>query len=353
MVQESRFAGLLSFFGFFANPLVIILVIASSVSLALGENVGGLIIIAIVLFSVLLNFLMEFQARHAAEDIQKQIAITAAVVRDGREQQRPTVELVPGDIIRLNAGDLVPADARLLEVKDLHVRESVLTGESLPVEKTATDLAKEKHGVADASNSVKNGRLIMNFSEITTTQIATVVGVILLIAVGIAVLYSIRKRKTERLRTQFGGAEYSRVVEQSDSRRKAEAVLDGRAERVERLHIRPLAAGDRARFVDSWARVQNRFVDGPGSAVTDADQLLGDVMSTRGYPVSDFEQRVADISADHPLVLDNYRAAHHAAVRQAQGQASTEELRKAMIHYRTLFEELVNEPETASAKSAT
>jgi hypothetical protein len=193
----------------------------------------------------------------------------------------------------------------------------------------------------------------MNFSEITTTQIATVVGVILLIAAGVAVLYSIRKRKTERLRTQFGGAEYSRVVEQSDSRRKAEAVLDGRAERVERLHIRPLAAGDRARFVDSWARVQNRFVDGPGSAVTDADQLLGDVMSTRGYPVSDFEQRVADISADHPLVLDNYRAAHHTAVRQAQGQASTEELRKAMIHYRTLFEELVNEPETASAKSAT
>ena len=135
LVQESRFAALLSFFGFFANPLVIILVIASGVSLALGEHVGGLIILAIVLFSVILNFLMEFQARHAVEDIQKQIAITAAVVRDGREQELPTAELVPGDIVRLNAGDLVPADARLLEVKDLHVRESVLTGESLPVEK--------------------------------------------------------------------------------------------------------------------------------------------------------------------------------------------------------------------------
>jgi Mg2+-importing ATPase len=160
MVQESHFTTLLSFFGYFANPLVIILVVASGVSLALGEHAGGLIIIAIVLFSVLLNFLMEFQARHAVEDIQKQIASTAAVVRNGREQELPTVEIVPGDIIRLNAGDLVPADARLLEVKDLHVRESVLTGESLPVEKTATDLTKEKHGVGDASNSVFLGTAV-------------------------------------------------------------------------------------------------------------------------------------------------------------------------------------------------
>jgi Mg2+-importing ATPase len=160
LVRESRFAALLSFFGFFANPLVIILVIASGISLALGEHVGGLIIITIVLFSVLLNFLMEFQARHAVEGIRKQIAITAAVMRDGREQQLPIADLVPGDIVRLKAGDLVPADARLLEVRDLHVRESVLTGESLPVEKTATALSKEKHGIADASNSVFLGTAV-------------------------------------------------------------------------------------------------------------------------------------------------------------------------------------------------
>jgi len=134
-----------------------------------------------------------------------------------------------------------------------------------------------------------------------------------------------------------------KVFENYWKRQQAEAALDKRAERVEALHIRPLAPGDRTRFVDSWARVQARFVDGPGSAVTDADQLLGDVMSVRGYPVSDFEQRSADISVDHPLVLENYRAAHRSAVRQAQGQASTEELRQAMIHYRTLFEELVAE----------
>jgi hypothetical protein len=98
--------------------------------------------------------------------------------------------------------------------------------------------------------------------------------------------------------------------------------------------------------------VQARFVDGPGVALTEADQLLRDVMSTRGYPVSDFEQRAADISVDHPLVLEHYRSAHEIAVRQTQGQASTEDLRQAMIHYRTLFEELVGEPELARAKTA-
>ncbi len=160
LVQESRFVALLSFCGFFANPLVIILVVASGISLALGEHIGGLIIIAIVLFSVLLNFLMEFQAQHAVEEIQKQIAITAVVMRDGRPQDLPIAEIVPGDIVRLKAGDLVPADARLLEVKDLHVRESVLTGESLPVEKTMVDLSEGKHGIADASNSVFLGTAV-------------------------------------------------------------------------------------------------------------------------------------------------------------------------------------------------
>jgi hypothetical protein len=98
--------------------------------------------------------------------------------------------------------------------------------------------------------------------------------------------------------------------------------------------------------------VQTQFVDGPGAAVTGADHLLGEVMSTRGYPVSDFEQRAADISVDHPLVLENYRSAHKIAIRQTQGEASTEELRQAMIHYRTLFDELVGEPLMARAKAA-
>lgn len=184
----------------------------------------------------------------------------------------------------------------------------------------------------------------MDLSQITATQIGIVIVVLLMLLACIAIAFTIRKRRTERLRTKFGGSEYTRAVEEGGNRRNAEAALNQRAERVDRLHIRPLAVADRARFVESWAKVQARFVDGPGGAVSDADQLLNDVMSTRGYPMSDFEQRAADISVDHPLVLDNYRAAHETALRQSRGQARTEDLRLAMIHYRTLFEELVNEP---------
>src|SRR5271170_3553105 len=149
----------------------------------------------------------------------------------------------------------------------------------------------------------------MNLAEISMTQIAIAMAVVVIVVAGIGILLFARKRRTEKLRTQFGGAEYTRAVKEGGSQRKAEAALDKRSERVEALHIRPLSLADRARFVDSWTRVQARFVDGPGGAVTDADQLLGDVMSTHGYPMSDFEQRAADISVDHPLVRENYRAA--------------------------------------------
>lgn len=157
MVGESRFAGLLTFFRFFANPLVLILLVASGVSLVFGDRIGGVIIILIVLISVILNFSMEFQARRAVAEIQRQIATTAAVLRDGAEKELPVAELVPGDVIRLNAGDLVPADARLLDSKDLHVRESALTGESLPVDKAVSDLPDGKYGIEDAVNCIFMG----------------------------------------------------------------------------------------------------------------------------------------------------------------------------------------------------
>jgi len=192
----------------------------------------------------------------------------------------------------------------------------------------------------------------MSLSALSTVQIAIIIAVAVLLVAGIAIVFSFRKRKTERLRTQFGGAEYNRAVKEGGSRQRAEAVLDKRADRVESFHIQPLGPGDRTRFVESWRRVQARFVDGPGGALTEADQLLRDVMSTRGYPVSDFEQRAADISVDHPLVLEHYRSAHEIAVRQIQGQASTEDLRQAMIHYRALFEKLVDEPELARTTTA-
>jgi hypothetical protein len=182
------------------------------------------------------------------------------------------------------------------------------------------------------------------FTQLSTTQIGVGIATVVLVAACIAIWIFTRQRRTERLRGQFGDAEYARAVKEGGSQRQAEAALDERAVRIEKLHIRPLTPADRLRFVDSWTRVQARFVDGPGGAVTDADKLLSDVMSTRGYPVSDFEQRAADISVDHPLVLENYRAAHQSAVRQTRGQANTEDLRQAMIHYRTFFDELVNEP---------
>jgi hypothetical protein len=192
----------------------------------------------------------------------------------------------------------------------------------------------------------------MNLSALSTAQILAIIGVIVVLAAGIVVAFFFQKRRTQKLRTQFGSAEYARALKEGGSQRKAEDLLDKRADHVEALHIRPLAPADRARFTESWARVQARFVDGPGGAVTDADQLVGAVMSTRGYPVSDFEQRAADLSVDHPRVLENYRAAHQTALRQSQGQANTEDLRQAMIHYRALFEELVGEPEAARAKAA-
>src|SRR5271165_3365206 len=130
----------------------------------------------------------------------------------------------------------------------------------------------------------------MNIPTLSTTEIVLAVALVAVLAVGIAASFLQRKRRTEKLRTKFGGAEYAREVEK-DGRRNAEAGLEGRAQRVEGFHIRPLAAADRARFVESWRGVQARFVDGPAGAVTEADQLLCDVMATRGYPVSAFEQR--------------------------------------------------------------
>ena len=192
----------------------------------------------------------------------------------------------------------------------------------------------------------------MNITTLSARDLGIIIAAAtIMVGLIVAAWLSLRKRRTEKLRTQFGGTEYDRTLQEDGSRRHAEAGLKERNERVESLPIRPVTPGDRARFIESWQRIQARFVDGPGGAVTEADQLLGDVMSTRGYPVSDFDQRAADISVAHPLVLQNYRTAHEIAARQAQGLANTEDLRQAMIHYRTLFQELVGQPELARAKA--
>jgi hypothetical protein len=186
--------------------------------------------------------------------------------------------------------------------------------------------------------------------NLTTSQIVIIVG--LLVAAAIVIVFAVRRRRSQRLRQQFG-PEYERALAQGGDRRQAEAKLAERAERVKSYHLRPLAAADRANYLEAWNRVQAQFVDNPSAAVASADNLLGQVMAARGYPVSDFEQRAADISVDHPSVVQNYRTAHDIAVRHARGEAGTEDLRKAVIHYRNLFEELVTEPgATARAEDA-
>jgi hypothetical protein len=151
----------------------------------------------------------------------------------------------------------------------------------------------------------------------------------------------LRKRKatTAGLRQKFG-PEYERAVLTHGSERKAEAKLVDREKRVELLSLRDLDPTEYERFSKRWDAVQSRFVDSPKGAVAEADDLVSSLMKTRGYPVSDFDQRAADISVDHPRVVENYCSAHAIALRVGADQATTEELRTAMIHYRSLFEEL-------------
>jgi len=152
-----------------------------------------------------------------------------------------------------------------------------------------------------------------------------------------------RKNTTAGLRKQFG-SEYDRAVLVHGSERKAEAKLEDRAKRVDSLNLRDLDPAEHERFSKRWESVQTRFIDSPKGAVTEADDLVSSLMKTRGYPVSDFDQRAADISVDHPRVVENYRSAHEIALRVGKDEATTEELRTAMIHYRSLFEELVQLP---------
>ncbi len=151
------------------------------------------------------------------------------------------------------------------------------------------------------------------------------------------------RRRTGRLRDRFG-PEYDRMVERR-GRRPAEAELDSRVERRRQLDIRPLSPAAREHYRESWAKVQAEFVDDPAGAVGAADQLVGSAMSERGYPMDDFEQRAADISVDHPQVVERYRSAHGIAQKNEDGSATTEDLRQAMQHYRALFEELLEQAE--------
>jgi hypothetical protein len=166
--------------------------------------------------------------------------------------------------------------------------------------------------------------------------------VIALIIIAVIAYASSKKRRSLRLKQRFG-PEYDRVLQKEGDQRRAEGVLEFRQKRREKFKIRPLTASDKASFEIRWREVQARFVDDPRGAVTVADSLVTDVMQARGYPIGEFDQRAADLSVDYPVIVDNYRAGHSIALRHGAGQASTEDLRQAMVHYRALFQELLDE----------
>lgn len=168
-----------------------------------------------------------------------------------------------------------------------------------------------------------------------------VVAALVAVAVlGAIVWIVIRNERRKRLQSRFG-PEYERAVKKYGSVTQAESELTARQERVRRLEIKPLRAGEAERFTRAWQRTQARFVDEPRQAIAEADQVVREVMEVRGYPVGDFDQRVADISVDHPQVVEHYRAAHRIAIESSSAAAGTEDLRQAMVHYRALFEDLL------------
>ena len=184
----------------------------------------------------------------------------------------------------------------------------------------------------------------------SSTAIFLIVAAALIIAALIVAAFIYHQQQNRRrhyLRERFG-PEYDRLVAATGSSRTAERELEARAQRAAAFHIRTLSSEERASFITRWQQVQAEFVDNPKASLAHADDLLGEVMGARGYPVQDFEQRAADLSVDHPVVVQHYHAAHGIALRHRQGQTTTEDLRQAMIHYRALFEELVSDVATAA-----
>jgi uncharacterized protein YneF (UPF0154 family) len=172
-----------------------------------------------------------------------------------------------------------------------------------------------------------------------TTTIIIVVVVVVIVGVILGLVFSRRNRATQ-LHEKFG-PEYDRTVQSMGGEKKAQTELNERQKHVKTLSIRPLSVSEHDRYLAEWTAVQSKFVDEPGQAIVDADRLIMEVMQIRGYPVSDFEQRAADISVKYPALVTNYRGAREIANKNKLGQANTEELRQAMIYYRSLFEELL------------
>jgi len=172
------------------------------------------------------------------------------------------------------------------------------------------------------------------------TNVWIIISVVLAAAVIILAAMLFTQRRSGQLQKRFG-PEYERTVSRHGSQKEAEEELIARERRVTRFRIVPLSREDAARFSEDWRAVQNRFVDDPRAAVEDADRQVRELMQRRGYPMGDFEQRAADLSVDHAEMVEHYRAAHQIAVRNQGDNVTTEDLRKAIVHYRAIFDELL------------
>jgi hypothetical protein len=172
----------------------------------------------------------------------------------------------------------------------------------------------------------------------TTTGIVLLVAALIVIAV--FAWYMLREQRSKRLRSRFG-PEYDDVLRRYGDRTRTEDTLARREKRMEKIHVRSLSADEHDRFGEQWRTVQAHFVDDPPGSIHDADQLVCEVMRARGYPMSEFDRRADDLSVDHPLVVRNYRLAHDIAESHEKGQASTEDLRQALVYYRDLFDDLL------------
>ena len=175
---------------------------------------------------------------------------------------------------------------------------------------------------------------------IITGGLVLAVLILVILAIGFGVVFFSRRKRSDRLQVQFG-SEYDHTVQNLGDEKKAQTELEERQKHVKALDIQSLSESEQERYLADWSAVQSEFVDEPGQAIVDADRLIMEVMQKRAYPVSDFEQRAADISVNYPALVSNYRAARVIAIKNEQHQADTEELRQAMIYYRSLFEELL------------
>lgn len=179
-----------------------------------------------------------------------------------------------------------------------------------------------------------------------TTLILAVVAI--LVVGGLLAMAFTRRQRSRRLRERFG-PEYERIISATGDKGKAESELEARLAHVESLSIRPLPAEEVNRFSLEWQATQTEFVDAPLASLQKAERLIREVMEAKGYPVDDFEQRAADISVDYPDMVTDYRGLHLIAVKEADDQVSTEEMRQAMVHGRALFEHLVTKETTETA----